>query len=168
MDSEVRAERAHEGFDASGWEQLLVAARARARALCRNSPVDPDDLAQEALVRLLLEFDRVRNREAWLARVLANLFVSELRRHRLHSKWQEEHGGLARTAAGESARLHLRFDLLRHARALSAKDRLCLGLYTTGHSHREIALRLGEPVHRIGPRIARAQARLRRSLDVPT
>ena len=151
----------------SEWEQLLACARSRARALCRNSPIDPDDLAQEALARLLLVYDRVRNRRSWLARVVANLFVSELRRNRVRSEGRE---GL-RTVSGDDpegpAGLDSRLDLRRHARVLSEAERRCLSLYVAGHSHREIAAVLGRPVHHIGPCLARAVARLRRSLVPP-
>ena len=151
----------------SEWEQLLACARSRARALCRNSPIDPDDLAQEALARLLLVYDRVRNRRSWLARVVANLFVSELRRNRVRSEGRE---GL-RTVSGDDpegpAGLDSRLDLRRHARVLSEAERRCLSLYVAGHSHREIAAVLGRPVHHIGPCLARAVARLRRSLVTP-
>jgi RNA polymerase sigma factor (sigma-70 family) len=151
----------------SDWELLLASTRARARALCRNTPIDPDDLAQEALARLLLVYDRVRNRRSWLARVVANLFVSELRRNRVRSDGRE---GL-RTGSGDDpegpTELESRLDLRRHARVLSEVERRCLSLYAAGHSHREIAAALGRPVHRIGPCIARAVARLRRSLVTP-
>ena len=151
----------------SDWEHLLASTRARARALCRNTPIDPDDLAQEALARLLLVYDRVRNRRSWLARVVANLFVSELRRHRVRSDRRE---GL-RSDSGDDPEgptgLESRFDLRRHARALSVVERRCLSLYAAGHSHREIAAALGRPVHCIGPCIARAAARLRRLLVTP-
>ena len=151
----------------SDWELLLASTRARARALCRNSSIDPDDLAQEALARLLLVYDRVRNRRSWLARVVANLFVSELRRNRVRSEGRE---GL-RTVSGDDPEgptgLDSRLDLRRHARVLSEVERRCLSLYAAGHSHREIAATLGRPVHGIGPCIARAVARLRRSLVTP-
>ena len=150
----------------SEWELLLACARSRARALCRHSSIDPDDLAQEALARLLLVYDRVRNRRSWLGRVVTNLFVSELRRHRVRSDGREGSrpvpGGDPEGPTGLDSRL----DLRRHARALSELERRCLSLYAAGHSHREIAAALGRPVHHIGPCIARAVARLRRSLAV--
>jgi RNA polymerase sigma factor (sigma-70 family) len=168
MESIRGAVNPREAESDSDWELLLASTRARARALCRNSQVEPDDLAQEALARLLLDLDRVRDRRSWLARVMVNLLVSELRRNRVRSDQREELRGFALGDSEDPAHLDLRLDLRRHARALSVADRRCLRLYAAGHSHREIAARLGQPVHRIGPCIARAVARLRRSLETPS
>lgn len=163
MEPESGAERARVGEDRLGWERLLAGARVRARSLCRNSQVDPDDLVQEAFARLLLDLEKVRDRASWLARVLTNLYLSELRRLRVRSAgrpgpWLGEEG------AEDSERVDARVDLRRHLRQLSDPDRSCLTLYATGHTHREIGERLGQPVHRVGPRISRAVARLRRLL----
>jgi DNA-directed RNA polymerase specialized sigma24 family protein len=151
----------------SEWELLLACARSRAGALCRGTSIDPDDLAQEALARLLLVYDRVRNRRSWLARVVANLFVSELRRTRVRAGGREGLKAVSVDVATGPTRLDSRLDLRRHARVLSEVERRCLSLYAAGHSHREIATMLGRPVHGIGPCIARALARLRRSLVPP-
>jgi DNA-directed RNA polymerase specialized sigma24 family protein len=48
---------------------------------------------------------------------------------------------------------------------LPPRDRRLLTLYAFGHTHREIGARFDQPVHRVGPSIARALARLRRSLN---
>lgn len=160
MASHGDAERARDGRVEPGWEQLLAGARVRARSLCRNTGVDPDDLVQEAFARLLLDPERVRDRAAWLARVMANLLVSELRRQRVRAdrrRVREARG----CDAPPAARIDLHVDLRRQARRLSESDRECLRLYLEGHSHREIGLRLAQPAHRVGPRIARALRRLR-------
>lgn len=166
MASESGAKRIRASFDEPDWEQLLAGARAHARSLCRTSLVDPDDLVQEALVRLLLDLDRIQDRAAWLSRVTTNLFVSELRRRRVRLVWvlaqnESPEGVSART----QDEIHL--DFRRSVGRLKASDRECLGLYLAGHSHREIGARLGLPIHRIGPRLARVVKRLRGLLELP-
>jgi DNA-directed RNA polymerase specialized sigma24 family protein len=94
--------------------------------------------------------------------VVTNLVVSEIRRQRV----RRETPGPAAVAnsvdpvASRLAGLDLRSAFARTSRA----DLACLTLYAAGYSHREMAEILGGPVHRIGPRVARALGRLRREL----
>lgn len=144
------------------WKELVELAGRRAIERCRGTPIEPAEIAQEALVRLWLEFDRVRNRRAWLSRVVANLVVSELRRLRVRREALVPGPGSddSDPAASLLVSVELRGTLAR----TSHPDLLCLTLYAAGYSHREMAEALGEPVHRVGPRVARALGRLRRKL----
>lgn len=130
-----------------------------ARRWCRN-PQDAEDIAQEAVQRLLLQ-DRVVRLHAWLAVVVRRL-AWQLARHR-----QAEEAAIAE-ATREAARATRvdRAEALCAARELLARasphDRLLLELDAIGYSDEEIGRQLGYRTESVHTLLTRSRERLRR------
>jgi RNA polymerase sigma factor (sigma-70 family) len=126
---------------------------------------DAEDLAQEAVARLLPVLSSVEKPEAWLRAVVRNLFWRQQRRRaaraRVYSELAGQHSGDDSPAARHTAGL----DVSRVLARLSPRSRRLLELVLAGHTHRDIAVVLKCEIHQVGPRIRRALATARRRLD---
>lgn len=135
-----------------------------ARRLARRRPEsadDADDVAQEALTRLVTE-ERgstfpIDNPASWLRVVIRNLAVRRgKRRERIREA--ERHFASERSVPSPSRAESLL--LTREVLAeLRDEDRQLLVLHALGHKHREIAERVGGSTSSVGIRIRRARAR---------
>jgi RNA polymerase sigma-70 factor (ECF subfamily) len=137
---------------------------------------DPEDLAQEAMVRALAHLDRFDpargTADAWLWRIVVNLARdagrlagrTELLLERLASRA----GGLAEVSAETAALDHMRDqDLLEAVRRLPRRYRSLIALrYGAGLSSPEIAKLLGTTRMAVVKASGRALARLRTDLEV--
>jgi RNA polymerase sigma-70 factor, ECF subfamily len=137
---------------------------ALARRKCRNQ-LDPDDLVQdvfEKVMRAVQPIPEGANEQAWLSRVLHNLFIDKLRRR----------AARAESALCEPIAVHTEEPLWWQAlteeevRATVArlpdKQRLAFELYAfEDRSYDDIAVALGIPKATVGTRILRARRKLR-------
>jgi DNA-directed RNA polymerase specialized sigma24 family protein len=139
------------------WEALTIVASRFARRWCRPCE-DHDAVSQEALLRLLEHASSVRTPEAWLfvtTRRIAfhwrqenRAFVGDAKLHSCCSSCEapEDLCAALRTVAGN--------------RGLSLRERQVLIWTAMGHTHLEIARRLGAARSSIGQELARARAHL--------
>lgn len=144
------------------WRRLALHARAIAAALTPDQPALAEDLAQEALLKLLVQEPAPKRPLAWLRVTLRNLTTdrrrSDVRRRTLPIEGVEE-------AAHPTADSPHRSLVVRQAlEGLSEPQRTILGLFALGFSHAEIAERIGCKTQQVGPRIQRALRRARRAL----
>jgi RNA polymerase sigma-70 factor (ECF subfamily) len=116
-----------------------------------------DDLVQEALLRARLRFDRFQpgtNAGTWLATILTNLFLDQIKHEKVIRKAEPELVALAADA-----------DLYEAIGALEPELRKVIELcYLQQMRYREVAATLNLPVGTIGTRLMRARARLREFL----
>lgn len=161
FDDASRRQQVDELFRAHGDFLRRLAAR-----LCR-SPIDPEDLLQDVFERAVLHVHTLvpeMDHRAWLARVMRNLFIDQLRRRTAapqHAALDDEAPAPAVDAREWWERLDaddIRARLaelpgdLRHAFELFAFE---------GCSYADIATRLGIPKMTVGTRILRARRRLK-------
>jgi RNA polymerase sigma-70 factor (ECF subfamily) len=151
-----------------------------ARRLCRNR-MDAEDLVQETLLRAFRRFDRFTpgtNGPAWLATILRNIFVNQVRRQG-RTVLLEDDAALDRvlarrerhepaTLTPEAAFFARVIDDQRLGDALDRlpgpfRDVLLLAA-VDGLSHREIAQRCELPIGTVMSRAFRARRLVRRAL----
>jgi DNA-directed RNA polymerase specialized sigma24 family protein len=146
-------------FDSSDldWEALAVVASRFARRWCRSYE-DHDAVSQEALLRLLEHVDSVRTPVGWL-------FVTT---RRIAFHWRQENRAFAGDATLDSRcssceapeDLCTALRTVAGNRKLSLRKRQILIWTAMGHTHLEIARRLGAGRSSIGQEVARARADL--------
>ncbi len=154
------------------WD-LLVAHRsameARAKQLCRP-PVEPDDLVQDALMRAfstrspITDPSRVR---AWLLKILTNMFIDEVRKHRRLPRQVEIDGEEPAPAPSEPAMWEdISADDYRAAIGQLPDDtRETYRLFTVeARSHAEIARAQDIPIATVASRVFRARKQLKAGL----
>jgi RNA polymerase sigma-70 factor (ECF subfamily) len=137
--------------------------------VCRD-PDAAEDLAQEALLRLMMEIGADRapdNIRAWLHRVVANLAVSLLRREMVGRRLA---GDLVRRDEPVSPEAIVldseqRSDLAAALRELPAGARTALLLAANGYSGAEIARTIGRTHGATRTLMSRARTTLRDRLD---
>ena len=147
-------------------EWLDLAALARRLAARRHSRPDvAEEIAQEALFRLILSLEedllesapRVRNPAAWLRVVVRNLSYRRRSRAALaqqaETRFLDQFTGAGRAQAERTVLAHETMAGLRR------EDRELLELHALGLKHREIADRLGYSTSSVGIRIQRARQR---------
>lgn len=151
--------------DTANWEGLHGQCIRTAKRLGADH-IDAEELAQEAIVRLLPVHSSVRRPAAWLNRVVRHLRSRQLRRRALRARGRSE---IARQWPGDWApgaiwrdeiEIHRVLDLMR------PRSRRLLELVLSGYTHREIARALGCETHQVGPRIARVLETARRRLKL--
>lgn len=156
-------------------EWLDLTALAKRLAARRHSrPEVAEEIAQEALFRLILSLEkdlseptsRVRNPSAWLHVVIRNL--SFRRRSRAALAQQAEAQFLDQFTG--SGRVETERTVLAHETlaGLRREDRELLELHALGLKHREIADRLGYSTSSVGIRIQRARHRAIQLLARPS
>jgi RNA polymerase sigma-70 factor (ECF subfamily) len=151
----------------------LDAAHRLARWLSR-SPVEADDIVQEAFMRAFRAFDTLRGPDAraWLLSIVRNCHLNALaeRRRRAHEPLTEEHESQPASAAAapppdpESASIERdeRRTLARLMAALPEEQREVLLLRELEDmSYREIAEVAQVPIGTVMSRLARARAALK-------
>lgn len=137
--------------------------RALARKLCR-SQLDPDDLVQDVLERVLrTELPAGVNERAWLSRVMQNLFIDKLRRRAARP---EEPVVAEPAAAPHEERAWWEAltpgDVRAKLAQLPDEQRTTFELFAfEGKSYDEIAAKLKIAKNTVGTRILRARTRLR-------
>jgi len=139
--------------------------RRLARRLCRTQ-LDPDDLVQDVLERLLrVSIPPLVDERPWLARVTYHLFVDQLRRPRLRCEELTDELAVCRAAHDDPPRWWERLseDDVRGALAeLPAEQRMTFELFAfEGKTYDEIAAALGIAKSTVGTRILRARQKLR-------
>jgi RNA polymerase sigma factor (sigma-70 family) len=150
------------GAEPLEWRSLERRARAIAGALAPGEPSLAEDLAQEALLKLLVQQPAPKRPVAWLRVTLRNLYTDRRRRDERRRALPIE--GLAEPATA-AAELPDRSLVVRQAlAALSESQRTILALFSLGFSHAEIATRIDCEIHQVGPRIQRALRSARRAL----
>lgn len=146
------------------WSAMLRQCERAARRLGADH-VEAEDLAQEALARLLPVLPTVDRPSAWLHQVVRNLRVRQQRRRaervRAYSDLAKQLEGHRSPAAAWREKIEIR-RLLSQA---PLRSRQLLALLLAGYTHREIAVVLGCETHQVGPRIARALRTARRRLE---
>ena len=132
-----------------------------ARRWC-SSPEQAEDIAQEALLRLLVCRHQVQKPNAWfylVTRRLAARASSRIIR-------QSEAERISQTLRPSSSDLPEFFvDVKTILDMLPARDRKLLELAVSGASHRELAIHFGCQVRDVGQMLARAQQKARRARD---
>lgn len=145
------------------WQTLRRRCLLVAKSLGLNS-VDAEDLAQEAISRLLPVLPAVERPVPWLGIVVRNLVHEKRRsrayRARLRSELVEYSEPSHVPTSAWRAKIDLRHTLLE----MPPRSRRILELVLAGHTHREIATLLQCEVHQVGPRISRALKTARRRL----
>jgi RNA polymerase sigma-70 factor, ECF subfamily len=119
-----------------------------------------EDVLQEAYVRAWIQarrFDPAKGTAlGWLARIVRNLAIDELRRDRGAAEDLADH---AETLASPPAPLAERTDLVKGMSRLGCEQRHILGLaFVFGYTHEELVERLGVP-------LGTAKSRIRRGLE---
>jgi RNA polymerase sigma-70 factor (ECF subfamily) len=142
---------------------------ALARRKCRNQ-LDPDDLVQdvfEKVMRTVQPIPEGVNEQAWLSRVLHNLFIDKLRRRAVRAE-RALYEPIAAHAEEDTWWHALTEDEVREAVArLPDKQRVAFELFAfEGRSYEEIGAQLGVPKATVGTRILRARRRLREILTM--
>lgn len=128
--------------------------------------LDADDLAQEVAEKLLRRpMPEAVRIQPWLARVMRNLAIDQLRRRRL----RREERGAEPYAHDEPEAAWWEVlsdeDVRAQVARLPGEQRLVFELFAfEGRSYVEIAARLGIPKATVGTRILRARQRLRQLL----
>jgi RNA polymerase sigma-70 factor (ECF subfamily) len=142
---------------------------ALARRKCRNQ-LDPDDLVQdvfEKVMRAVQPIPEGVNEQAWLSRVLHNLFIDKLRRRAARAE-RALCEPIAAPAPEDTWWQELTEDEVRATVArLPDKQRVAFELFAfENRSYEDIAVLLGVPKATVGTRILRARRRLREILTI--
>lgn len=149
-----------------GWPDWIVLRWQCVHAANRlgAGPIEAEDLAQEAIARLLSAQPAVERPEAWLRTVVANLWRRQKRRGS-EGDLAPEPAGVRREAGSSAARRAAKVDVDRALARVSPRTRRLLHLVLVGHTHREIAEALECEIQQVGPRIQRALEAARRRLE---
>ena len=149
---------------------------AAAQAFCRKlagDREDGDDLYQDALVKGLTAFDRLRDHAAfrpWLYRIIVNQFKNRARRpwyRRLLPLTEEIQQGYTAFDPGPAREARRRLE--RGLRSLRPFDRALVVLFEIeGWPIRELAAMSGKTENGIKVRLSRARRRMRERLSRPT
>jgi RNA polymerase sigma factor (sigma-70 family) len=137
---------------------LLQMAR-RAASRWSRSTQDADDVAQEALIRLLVSGTHPVNAAAWLYVVTRRL--SNRRRLRDVARTNAELSYLSAARIGEPS-ADLLIDMDSALRSLPCRDRSLLTHVVYGAVASEIAREFGCEVRDVGQMVARARRKMRR------
>jgi RNA polymerase sigma-70 factor (ECF subfamily) len=140
---------------------------ALARRKCRNQ-LDPEDLVQDVFEKVMRTVQRIpegASEQAWLSRVLHNLFIDKLRRRAARAE-RALHEPIAAHTEESTWWQALTEDEVRATVArLPEKQRVAFELYAfEDRSYDEIAAVLGVPKATVGTRILRARRKLREIL----
>lgn len=142
--------------------QVIPSLRQQAFALSRNR-ADAEDLVQAAVTNALAaqaSFTMGTNFRAWMARILRNLFVSNIRRRRETIDIDDAPASLLGRSGGQDERLEL-LELRRCMLRLSAKHRHVLVLISVqGLSYEEASEVTGVAVGTLKCWVFRARAQL--------
>jgi len=139
-----------------------------ARRLCRDRPVDPEDLVQETFERALRTFDTLPEAGAplrgWLCTVLYHRFLDLLRERRSALRVMEKLMGLElqpayHTEEQDPLARDQAWAALRH---LSARQREVYLMRASGLRYREIAERLAVPVGSVGSWLVEVRSAFKR------
>jgi RNA polymerase sigma-70 factor, ECF subfamily len=137
-----------------------------ARWLSR-SPVEADDIVQDAMLRAFRAFDGFRGGDikAWLLTIVRNCWLSTIAGRRAHASLDDQELP-ATDASPEDAAIHAgtqrRMDLLIAQLAPEFREVLILR-EMEDLSYREIAEITGTPIGTVMSRLARARTQLRES-----
>ena len=134
-----------------------------ARRICR-APEDAEDVVQETFLEVVKSIRHYRGEGhlwGWIRQIAASKALMRLRREKLRATDE-----LVDEAAGSPpASIGTRIDLERAFAQLSETSRAVVWLHDVeGFTHEEIAERMGRTVSFSKSQLARAHARLRRSL----
>jgi RNA polymerase sigma-70 factor, ECF subfamily len=140
---------------------------ALARRKCRNQ-LDPDDLVQDVFEKVMRTAQPIPegvNEQAWLSRVLHNLFIDKLRRRAARAE-RALCEPIVAPAQEDSWWQELTEDEVRETVArLPEKQRVAFELFAfENRSYEDIAALLCVPKATVGTRILRARRRLREIL----
>ena len=171
--------------DARAWDELVdtyrpLVVRVAREALVRGGAEDADTLADdvggEVFAELLQNERRALSRfqapfslPGWLAVVSRRRAMKVLRRVRAVESIEEPgHLGAGnRSVASDVAEVEQQALVRQHVEQLAPRDRLALQLfYEGGRSYKEVARILDVPSERVGTLLARARARLAKSLGI--
>jgi RNA polymerase sigma factor (sigma-70 family) len=121
-----------------------------------------EDVAQEAVLRLLQHWPSVERPRAWLRVVIRRLAMTSLVDERQQISLEATPPLHARSDLWTRER---RLDLRRGLQTLNDRQKSLVRMRLEGLLHREIAEIFGWPVNRVGPEVARALKRLRSALE---
>jgi RNA polymerase sigma factor (sigma-70 family) len=150
-------------FVSARWEQQVVLARGMLGA---NARADAEDLVQEALIRLASRWGAVRDPDAYMRRILANLTTDH---HRRQARWKKlwphlvAHTELETEAP--SAEVDAQRDISAVLASLPTRQRQVLALYYLADaSEGQISAALGCSVGTVKTHLSRGLSSLRRSM----
>lgn len=130
-----------------------------------GSSRDAEDIAQEAMIRGLVRWNKIaEHARPWVCRTAANLAIDLLRRRTRHSSWlrRRDHGS---PDGGEYDATSDRVDLQRVLVTLSRRQREVLALrFVADLTEAEVARELGLSVATVKTHAKRALAALRADL----
>ena len=139
--------------------------------LCRYNipPADAEDVLHEAYLALVMRWDRIDVKEAWLARVVRNLCAQWWRRRLNESLVQMEDfelEALSSSATPAQQQVADRRLLEQLMAELPARHRrLLMLLFVRGWSRSEAAARTGYELESVGATVRRALTRMRQASD---
>ncbi len=156
----------------SRYQPLLLG---KARRLCRQGGIDPEDVVQDTLERALRHLDWLsaqieRTRRAWLCTTLQRRFLDLYRRRRTESTDELDLTLLQAPVVVREPRAwqpweHVSEDHLREAvRHLKPQLRDVFELHAAGLRYKAISERLGAPVGTVGCWLFQARRELRELL----
>lgn len=160
---EPRALGPEPGSETFGWRSRLRLCVHVAMKL-GVTETDAEDVAREAVLRLVSQRVRIEHPNAWLSVVVRRLVY---RRQARRATRARTHAELARDGAptySPTASWQADIDTTRTLAYLTPATRQLLELVLVGYTHREIAAALGCRTHQVGPRIQRALGTARRRL----
>ena len=146
-------------LDVTDWEAIARLAVEVARRCLPEDPDAADDLAQEAMIKLLLAPYPPRSMATWLWIALERS-TAELRRRR-HSE-ESTQSGLVTRPDSEPPACEARLLAREILRALPARTRRLLVLYANGFSYEELARDSGCSKQPLARRLRRALGAARR------
>jgi len=141
-------------------EEICRHADAMARRWVRRREL-AEDVAQEAVLRLLQHWPDVARPHAWLRVVIRRLAIASLSDERQQVSLEAAPPLCAHSDLWTRER---RLDLSRALGELTCRQRSLVRMRLMGMRHREIAKVFDWPVNRVGPEVARALKRLRGAL----
>jgi RNA polymerase sigma-70 factor (ECF subfamily) len=161
---------------ASGTEQLLVRAREFALDYARRCGAGgyAEDVAQDALLRLLRQDPQPQNVEAWLTRVVANLLNDKHRLMRRRPRavgidGVDEMDELGQAQPRLSSEVADRMRIADALDSLSLRQREMLEAHLEGARNADIAERFGLANERVAAvTLARIRRRVREHLAAPS
>jgi RNA polymerase sigma factor (sigma-70 family) len=149
---------------ARDWNALASIAHKLARRWTRHVE-EARDVAQESLLRLFTSA-HVRDPIPWLFVTTRRLALRQQQRARRWSPYDANRVSARATTPPSAIGRGLLFRHIRTDRTLSPRYRRVLLLIATGHTHVEIAQRIGSSRRDVGQLAARALRRLQKRPDV--